>query len=278
MSKSISFPKVIKSRLDSSLTILRKLIIDEGGKNIILTPDKLTEIKRKFVNASADFQSDCFRVNFSDDGVSLNGERRYFLKSIDYQWGDFILNVMDCLEIKEYKFNFVRDITNVYSERYKHQNSQKHKKKKSNHLTKKNSHISKSDSDKEIKHKEYCTLHYRIVSKKESYDDIMKDVVAYNKKWDSNSFYKVLSENGYQITNNDTHCAMSPKEEPVSYNFNILKRLVPFLNDIRNETTLNMVISDLIRCGELKKYCDSNEKMKLTKEIEERKEVLSLFA
>ena len=123
MSKSISFPKVIKSRLDSSLTILRKLIIDEGGKNIILTPDKLTEIKRKFVNASADFQSDCFRVNFSDDGVSLNGERRYFLKSIDYQWGDFILNVMDCLEIKEYKFNFVRDITNVYSERYKHQNS-----------------------------------------------------------------------------------------------------------------------------------------------------------
>ena len=264
MSNPTALPNVTNGHHDSNLTIFRKFVIDKDGKNIVFTPDKLLKIRKIFSIASRNKKSDSFTVNY--DNFYFNNENRFALKSIDYVYGYFILNVVDCLENKKMQFDFVKDITHVYSDKFL-ENNAKHSK-----LTKRN--------------KEYKRIQYSLKNLKKknmSIEEVIDDIMAYREKWNSNAFffevdeYKKMKakEVSWTISTPEQKNEEEKKEEVTNhFDFNLFKRLVPLLKNIQDETALNQIISDYIKSGLLKERCDKNELENIKKEMTEMNDKL----
>lgn len=259
MSIPTSLPKVTNSHHDSNLTIIHKYVIDKDGKNIVFTPTKLVKIRKIFSIASRNKKSDSFTVNY--DNFYFNNENRFALKSIDYVYGYFILNVVDCLENKKMQFDFVKDITLVYSDKYLENNAKYSK------LTERN--------------KEYKRIQYRLKNLKEknmSIEEMIDDMMAYRKKWNSTAFsfevdeYEKMEakEVSWTISTPEQKNEEEKKEEVTNhFDYNLFKRLIPFLNNIQDESLLNLIINYCIKSGKLMENCDKTELENFKKEMTE---------
>lgn len=277
MSIPTSLPRVTNNHHDSKLTILKKFVIDKDGKNIVFSPDKLAEIRKIFSIDSRNKKSDSFAVNY--DNFYFNNEKRFALKSIEYTYGYFILNVTDCLENKKLQYDFVKDVTNVYSDIY----LEKYMGKTKNNQSVQQKVEGLTPSQLKEKHNEYMRIKYRLKIKKLPIEEVIDDIMVYRKKWNSESFsfevdeYKKMEakEVSWTISTSKQKNDQEKKEDSTHhFDFNLFKRLIPFLNNIQDETTLNLIISDYIKSGLLKERCDKTELEKFKKEMTEMNDKL----
>ena len=277
MSNPTSLPNVANSHHDSNQTILRKFVIDKDGKNIVFTPDKLAKIRKIFSIASRNKKSDSFTVNY--DNLHLNDEKRFVLKSIEYTYGYFILNVTDCSENKKLQYDFVKDITHVYSDKFLEYYAGKKKNKQSAQQKEKNNVYSKLTE----KNREYSRIYSHLKIKKLPIEEVIDDIMAYRKKWNSTAFffevdeYKKMKakEVSWTISTPEQKNEEEKKEEVTNhFDFNLFKRLIPVLKNIQDESALNLIISDYIKSGLLKERCDMNELENIKKEMTQMNEKL----
>lgn len=275
-------PHISNRKVDKNLTINYRYIFNVGGNNVPVSVDRFSEIKenyRYYVLRGGN------RYTGIQLNLYLNKEKRYFLESISYENNRYLMTILDNEKSEKHICDFENNITYICSEDYVQKMKKYHKKSYSqkNQTTVHRFNKKRPDGYQ----REYSKNYNRATYAFKQHNDINL-ILSFREKYpDSEAFADIIADyNSKQKSQSET-----PKESTICISpeaQQYIKRLVQIFNNITDETTLSVIISDYLENGilkSLKSRIDTNEVEKMKNEISEMEnkistmnEVLSLFS
>lgn len=262
-------PSVSISKQIDNLDVNRCYVIAPNGINIRLSHVKYSNIRKKYTEAIKKGQlKKCVFLN-----EKLTNDGRFYLTYIDYVEGKYIMKILDRHFDELYTYDLKKDLVFYYTEKYTKQVKAYQKKKSENcKNTKVHGNKKRPDSYQEERHSDWCRANYAF----EKHDNI-ELILSFKEKYPNSKAFadKIAEYNAKQNSQSET-----PKESTICISAEAqqyIKRLVQIFNNITDETTLSVIISDYIKNGILKSRIDSNEVEKMKNEISEMENKISIM-
>lgn len=264
-------PHISNRKVDKNLTINYRYIFNVGGNNVPVSVDRFSEIKENYRyyvlrggNRYAGIQLNLY----------LNKEKRYFLESISYEDNRYLMTILDNEKSEKHICDFENNITYICSEDYVQKMKKYHKKSYSqkNQTTVHRFNKKRPDGYQ----REYSKNYNRATYAFKQHNDINL-ILSFREKYpDSEAFADIIADyNAKQNSQSET-----PKKSTICISAGAqkyIKRLVQFFNNITDETTLSVIISDYLKHGILKSHVDANEVEKMKNEISEMENKISIM-